>query len=148
MTQVFGWVWLAVIIALIVLETATVQLVAVWFIGGALAGLIASLLGASVAVQVVLFVFFSFASLLFVRPLVKGKLETTKIPTNADMVIGKTAVVIETINNDCAKGRVQVSGLDWSARSYDKSVIEKGTKVGVCAIDGVKLIVVPIKEEN
>lgn len=147
MIQSMFWVWLLVLVGLIILEAATVQLVAIWFVSGSLAAMIASMFNLSISWQLVLFVVFSGLSLLFLRPLIAGKLETRKIPTNADMVIGKTAVVIEKIDNDLAQGRVKVSGLDWTARSYDKSVIEKGSKVGVCAIDGVKLIVIPIKED-
>lgn len=141
------WVWLAVMISLIVLEAATTQLVAVWFIVGAFVSLVSSIFMDNVYVQILLFVVFSALSLLFLRPVAKGMLDNKIVPTNADMVIGKTAMVVETIDNDASSGRVQVSGLDWSARSYDKTVIQKGSKVGVCAIDGVKLIVVPIKEE-
>ena len=141
------WVWLAVMIALIVLEAATTQLVAVWFIVGAFVSLISAIFIDNIYLHILLVVVFSALSLLLLRPIAKGKLNNKRVPTNADMVIGKTAVVIETIDNDAAKGRVQVSGLDWAARSYDKSIIQPGSKVGVCAIDGVKLIVVPIKED-
>ncbi|MEG0913142.1 MAG: NfeD family protein [Oscillospiraceae bacterium] len=147
MVQTLFWVWLLVLVGLIILESVTVQLVAIWFVPGCIAAMVAVLCNLSAAWQLVLFVVFSGLSLLFIRPILAGKRDTRNIPTNADMVIGKTAVVIETIDNDQAKGRVKVSGLDWTARSYDKSVIEKGSKVGVCAIDGVKLIVIPIKED-
>lgn len=147
MIQVSFWVWLVALIGLLILEAATVQLVAIWFMGGALAAMVASLCGLSVIWQIVLFVVFSGLSLIILRPLLANKLRTRQVPTNADMVIGKTAVVLETIDNLQSTGRVKVSGLDWAARSYDNSIIQPGAKVGVCAIDGVKLIVVPIKED-
>lgn len=141
------WIWLAVLAALLILEAATVQLVAVWFMGGALAAMLVSLCGLDVLWQVVVFAFFSGLSLALLRPLLANRLKARKVPTNADMVIGQTAVVLETIDNIQSTGRVRVSGLGWAARSYDNTVISSGTKVGVCAIDGVKLIVIPIKED-
>ncbi len=147
MIQLSFWVWLGLLVALLILEAVTVQLVAVWFMGGALAAMLGSLCGLNLFWQLILFVVFSGLSLVLLRPLLAARLKTHKVPTNADMVIGKAAVVIQTIDNDRSTGRVQVSGLGWAARSYDNSVIQPGAKVGVCAIDGVKLIVVPIKED-
>lgn len=141
------WVWLIAIIALIILEAATTQLVAIWFIAGALAALLLSIFSDSVVWQILVFAGVSLVTLFLLRPLAKRRMQTPVVPTNADMVIGKTAVVLETIDNVAAKGRVQVSGLDWSARSRDNIIIEKGSRVGVCAIEGVKLIVVPAKED-
>ena len=42
--------WLIAMIVFVAAEAATVSLVALWFVGGSLAALVASLLGASVAV--------------------------------------------------------------------------------------------------
>ncbi len=143
----FGWIWLIALVAFIILEAATVQMVAIWFIAGSVAAFIASLLGVNLTWQVIIFIAVSALSLLLLRPIAKKKLEPKIVATNADMVIGKTAVVIESIDNDEDKGRARVSGVDWTARSYYKTKIKKDTKVTVVAIDGVKLIVVPENEE-
>ena len=140
------WVWLAVLVGMLILEAVTVQLVSIWFVCGAFAAIVASLCHLSVVWQITLFIVFSALALIFIRPLFAKRIQTHKVPTNADMVIGQTAIVTETIDNDRAVGRVRVSGLDWSARAYDNTVIPPETKVGICAIDGVKLIVIPIKE--
>ena len=57
-------------------------------------------------------------------------------------------MVIVTIDNMNATGQAVVDGQEWSARSADGSIIEKGTKVKVQSISGVKLIVTKIKEEE
>jgi membrane protein implicated in regulation of membrane protease activity len=80
-------------------------------------------------------------ALILTRPFVKKVLKAKRISTNADQVIGKTAVVIEDIDNDLAAGRVICMGLDWSARSVDGSRIKAGKKATVERIEGVKLIV-------
>ena len=47
--------WLAVFVLLIVIELATMGLTTIWFAGGAVAGFIASMLGANVVIQAVVF---------------------------------------------------------------------------------------------
>ena len=63
-------------------------------------------------------------------------------PTNADMVIGKTGVVTEVIDNLAPSGQVKVAGAVWTARSQDDSVIGENEKVIVKEISGVKLLVI------
>ena len=136
------------LIAFIILEAATVQMVAIWFMIGCVAAFITSLFNVGLGWEIAVFVVASGLSLLLLRPMLKKKLDKDRVPTNADMVIGKIGVVTEEIDNDACKGRVYALNLDWSARSYYKQNIKKGTKVNVCAIDGVKLIVVPITEKE
>ena len=63
------------------------------------------------------------------------------LKTNAEALIGQTAIVTENISNIDAKGRVKVRGMEWSARSADGDTIAKDSHVIVKEIDGVKLIV-------
>ena len=75
----------------------------------------------------------------------KKMTKAQKQPTNADMYIGKEAVVTEDINNLDAKGLVKVGGSIWSARTeVDNYTIPAGAHVTVIKIEGVKLIVRPI----
>ena len=62
-------------------------------------------------------------------------------PTNADRYIGKTAVVVRSIDNDMAEGLVKVDNQKWTARSESGEKIPQGTRVKVVAIEGVKLLV-------
>lgn len=48
-------VWLVVLVALVVIELATMGLTTVWFAGGALVATLASLMHLPVALQVILF---------------------------------------------------------------------------------------------
>ena len=88
--------------------------------------------------------FRSTVALATTRPLVKKLLVRKRVCTNADRVIGMTAVVTEEINNSLGLGQVNVSGSIWSARSVDQSVIVAGSNVQVQAIQGVKLMVLPL----
>ena len=57
-------------------------------------------------------------------------------------------VVLEEIDNLRASGRVQVRGMEWTARSQNQEQkIAKDKIIEVCAIEGVKLIVKE-KENN
>ena len=134
-------IWVVALILFAAVEAVTVQLVSVWFAAGALAALIADLLGAGVTVQFVVFLAVSIICFIVTRPLVK-KFSTSKIQsTNADRCIGETAVVVEEIDNVNAKGQVKVNGNIWTARSETDEVITEGEKVTVLKIEGVKLIV-------
>ena len=55
--------WLIAIVVFIVAEAATVTLVSVWFIGGAVCALVAAILGAGLGVQLAVFLVVSAALL-------------------------------------------------------------------------------------
>ena len=135
------WLWIALIMAFLVIEAVTVQLVTIWFTVGAIGALIANVLHTEIWVQVLVFVAVSAITLLLTRPFVKRFTEQHKVPTNADRYIGKQAVVVEPIDNIHAKGAVTVGGLEWTARTKDGSNIEKDEIVTIESIEGAKLIV-------
>lgn len=134
-------VWLIAMIACIVLELATVGLVTIWFGVGCLAALISSLFGAPLWLQVVWFFVVSIVTLVATRPLVKKYINGKTQPTNADMVIGQTCVVMDPISNLSETGSVKVGGKVWTARSDDNTVFAPGERVVAVRIEGVKLIV-------
>lgn len=137
--------WIVLLVVLVVFEAATPQLVTIWFAFGSLVALITNLLGGAVWLQFTLFVAVSLLSLVLTRPIVKKYTQKKKVmPTNADRVIGQSAVVVEEIDNKIAKGLVTVGGVQWTARSHDEAlIIPKYSEVTVDRIEGVKLIVEP-----
>ncbi len=133
--------WLVFAVLFLVLELATVSLVSIWFVAGAIAALIASFLGASFGVQIGVFVLVSAVLLIFTMPIVKRLLKKDSVPTNADRVVGKEGVVTEEINVTEGLGKIKVMGSVWSAKSDDESIIPKGETVEVIEIAGVRTIV-------
>ncbi len=133
--------WIVLLVVLIIIEAVTAQLVTIWFAAGAAAALVAELCGLEQWLQWVIFIAVSAVALVATRPLVKKITNKTVQPTNADRCIGQTAVVTEDIVNIDARGRVNVNGITWTARSSDGSVIKKDERVTVEKIEGVKLIV-------
>lgn len=141
-------IWLIIAGTLIFIEATTVQLVCIWFAIGSLFAALASFVGAPFWLQLLVCLVSSIAVLIVGRPLLLDKLQKNKQPTNADRLIGQCGVVKEEINNLKQVGRVSVSGLDWSARSEYGEIIPAGTPVGILRIDGVKLIVQPILQQQ
>lgn len=135
------YLWLAVIILAAVLEAITTQLVSIWFVVGGILAMIASLFGAPLPVQVLIFAASSAVALIVTRPFVKRMLNIKRVGTNADRYIGKIGIVTVEINNEAGRGQVNVLGSVWTARSADADVIAVGERVNVESIDGVKLIV-------
>lgn len=139
------WIWVALLAAFIIIEATTAQLLTIWFAIGAFASLVTTFITDNIIAQVIVFVVVSAIALIVTRPLVKKMTKATKQPTNADMYIGKEAVVTEDINNLEAKGLVKVGGSVWTARTeVDNYTIPAGSHVTVLKIEGVKLIVRPI----
>ena len=133
--------WLAVFVLLIVIELATMGLTTIWFAGGAVAGFIASMLGANVVIQAVVFFVVSIVLLIFTRPFAVRYIDSNKTKTNIDGLIGQEALVLEEINNIRETGCARLEGKEWTARSVDDTVIPADTVVIVERIEGVKLIV-------
>ena len=133
-------IWFGLLILFGILEAVTVSVVSIWFMAGSLAAILAALCGASLPVQIVLFLAVSVALL---RPLVRKYVSPKITATNADRVIGKTAVVTESIDNIAAQGAVKVGGVVWTARSSGGKPIAAGAQVQVDRIEGVKLYVTP-----
>ena len=136
-------IWFGLLILFGILEAVTVSVVSIWFMAGSLAAILAALCGASLPVQIVLFLAVSVALLACLRPLVRKYVSPKITATNADRVIGKTAVVTESIDNIAAQGAVKVGGVVWTARSSGGKPIAAGAQVQVDRIEGVKLYVTP-----
>ena len=141
-------VWVVLMVVFLVVEAATAGLTCIWFAIGSLAALIAALFDAQLWLQIVWFLVISFVTLSFTRPLVKKYVNSRSQPTNADMVIGKEALVTEDIDNVEATGAVSVGGKVWTARSADGGRIKSGAVVSVLRIEGVKLIVEPVPVQS
>lgn len=143
-----GLFWLVIIVVMAIIEIITLGLTTIWFAGGALVAFLASLFGAGLPAQIVLFFVVSILLLAFTRPFAVKYVNKGRVPTNAESLIGKSAVVQEEIDNLKAEGVACINGQEWTARSADDTVIAKGTVVEIVAIKGVKLIVKTKKEEK
>lgn len=134
--------WLGLIVILLIIEVITLGLTTIWFAGGALVAFIAAALGASLGVQLALFFMVSLFLLFVTRPVALRYFNKDRVKTNVESLVGETGVVLEDIDNLAAKGMVTLRGQEWTARTPDDDMrIEKGEKVEIVRIEGVKLIV-------
>lgn len=136
--------WLMAFIILVVMEFLTMGLTTIWFAIGALAAFFASLFGATLWVQIILFLVISLVVLVVYRPLAVKYVNSRRTRTNVDDLIGKEAKVTERIDNINQTGRVVLNGMDWSARTTIGGTIDVDTIVKVIEVQGVKLIVEPV----
>src|SRR5918912_729453 len=124
-----AWVvWAVVAVALAVGELLTPGL---FFLGPvALAAVVAAVVaavGAGAAVQLVVFILGSVASLAVLRPIARAHLHMPAVlRTGTAALVGAKATVLERV--DAHGGRVRIGGEEWTARPYvDDQVFEPVT---------------------
>ena len=136
-------VWAAVFVLSIVFEAQTAEMVAIWFLPGALASLVLAICGVDLWIQLVVFFVASAALLVLTRTWLKKKLKklTNNEKTDTELLIGRSVKVVEDIDNLNERGAVKVNGQIWSARMVDDGMTAtEGEFVTVESISGVKLI--------
>ena len=134
-------VWICAVVLFVIIEAISVQMVCIWFAASALVTLFAALLGAPLWAQLVIFPVCTVVLLIFTRPIAKRLMKAPMTHTNADRILGMSAVVIMEIDNDLARGQVRVLNQVWSARSMGGEVLPVDTKVVVRSMEGVKVFV-------
>ena len=134
--------WLAVTVVLSLIEIFTMGLVTIWFAAGSVAAFFISLFDGPIALQVVAFLVVSITVLVLVRPIATAHFNNRLKKTNIDELIGRKLIAKEDIDNLHGKGKVDMDGSTWIARSsIDNVIIHAGEEVKVVAVQGVKLIV-------
>jgi len=137
------WViWAVVAVGLAVGELLTPGM---FFLGpvalAAVAAAIVALAGVGVALQLLVFILCSVASLAFLRPIARRHVHLPEISrTGTDALVGKKALVLRTVDSN--GGRVRIGGEEWSARAFlEDGVYEPGSKVEVVKIEGATALV-------
>ena len=134
--------WLVLFIILLIVEIFTMGLTTVWFAGGALVAYVLALMEVSLPIQIVAFLLVSVVLLVLTRPIAVKFFNKDRQRTNAESLIGQSAVVLEKIDTLRGTGLVEVNGMDWSAKTDDpEGMIEAEEIVTIEGIQGVKLIV-------
>jgi len=102
---------------------------------------LAALAGGGLAVQLVVFIVASAASVGLLRPVARRHLHTpARLRTGTAALVGLAATVIERV--DAQGGSVKLAGEVWSARAFDEDhVFEPGQRVEVLKIEGATALV-------
>lgn len=136
------WVWWMIAAGVLAVgEIATLG----FFLGpiaiAAVTAAIVALVGGGLALQWIVFIAMSLASLLVLRPIATRHLRTpAQLRTGTAALVGSQAVVLERVDRD--GGQVKLAGEVWSARSYDEDEsFEAGARVEVMKIDGATALV-------
>ncbi len=141
-------IWLGIMILLLIIEAITVGLTTIWFAAGALVALIASMLGAGIIVQALLFFAVSLILLFFTRPIAVRYINPQKIRTNYEDTLDKTVKITRCVNNKNSTGTAVLNGLEWTVRMQDDNIVlQEGALARVVAVEGVKLILVPEEDK-
>lgn len=137
-------VWILVAIAVIAIDIITSSFVFMWFSLGAFVAIILSLIGISVAWQIVAFLVIGVATVSIGYPWAKKKFkaDVNHVPTMEQAYIGKEMIANEDMEE---KSKIKVSGIYWTAYNKGK-IIKKGERYIITGIEGNKLIV-KLKED-
>ena len=130
------WVWVAVTIICVVIESLTLALTTIWFGISAFVLVFLAFTPLPFVAQVFIFVALALVLLIFTRPVVKKKLSQKQIATNYERVIGQIAVVTKKITA-LDKGAVKINGMEWTAAVKEDITLEQGSKCIIEEIAGV-----------
>ncbi|NIA28564.1 MAG: NfeD family protein [Actinobacteria bacterium] len=141
-----GWYfWIIAAIGLFIAEILTPSFFLACLGIAALVSAIVSFLGMGAAIQFIAFCIASIITLIGIRPFFLKYLRNheQRYKTNAEGLVGRTAIVEETINSVLGEGRVKVGGESWRGFSINNTIISAGTVVKIKQVDGTKLFVEP-----
>ena len=136
------YTWLSIVVALAILEIATVNLVSIWFVVSGVIAMITSLFTDNILIQASIFIIFGIIFMLLTKKIIK-KIIPDKEKTNLDRIIGMTGIVISKITKN-KSGEVKVDGKIWTAIS--NTTINENEPVKILEINSTKLKVEKIKE--
>ncbi|GGV36023.1 NfeD family protein [Streptomyces griseoflavus] len=135
------WLIVAAVLALAEIFTLTAALGMLSAAALATAGVAA--LGLPLWLQLLVYALVAAGTLLFVRPLaLRHMVQPQTARFGTDALIGKPAYVLSEVTG--TGGRVRIDGEEWTARSYDETlVIRTGRTVDVIEISGATALVYP-----
>ena len=144
-----GMYWLILFVILIVIEIATLGLTTIWFAGGCLVAFILSLFHVSLPIQILVFLAVSVVLFIWTRPVAVRYFNKDRTKTNVESIVGKTALVVKTIDNVHSVGTVELDGMEWTARAAkEEEIFQKDEVVRIIDVQGVKVIVEKVKNQE
>jgi membrane protein implicated in regulation of membrane protease activity len=132
-------IWAIAGVACLLAELLTVSFVLVYFGVGGLAAAAAALLGAPLALQVLVFAVVALGLLALTRKPLLRLVQPRKQATNVHALIGRRGIVTIPISNDENTGQIRIGTEFWTARDVDEDApaIAAGEHVEVLEVRGV-----------
>ncbi len=135
-------VWVAIAVALFIVEMISTGFLAIWFAVGA--SLVAILLAffpqIPLSAQILIFSISSLLLFFITKNKVK-RFSEKKGSQPVYSILGKKALVSKPIDSIKGIGQISINGDIWSAKTDDGSNLPEGSTVEVLRIDGVKAVV-------
>lgn len=145
-SQFGAWLWFAVAVILIVLETIVPGIHFLWFgLSAAVIGVLALLMPISTAWQLILFALISVATVFWVRRYSRedvAKTDEPQLNIRGAQYIGRKVIVEDAIRN--GRGKVRVGDTIWAAEGEDAP---QGSEVEVTGVNGTVLVVSRTEED-
>ncbi|CAB1127661.1 Putative activity regulator of membrane protease YbbK [Candidatus Hydrogenisulfobacillus filiaventi] len=140
-----AWVWLVVAAVAFGVEMSRQDLYVLWFGIGAL---VAALFAPHLLLAGAVFLAVGSGLLWALRPRLARRLLPPRLPDPVEALVGREAVVLRPVGGEADfSGAVELDGRRYAARALDERTapIPAGTVVTVYAIDGVRLVVHPLR---
>ena len=128
-------IWLIASGIFFICEIITVGFLVFWLGVGALIAMLVSFFTSNIIVQMSVFVISSGLLIFATRPLVNKISKKDVVPTNVYSLIGKKAIVTESIDCTTGKGQIKFEGEVWSAKSKEQINIPAGSEVEIVSIE-------------
>lgn len=131
--------WIIIAAVAILIDIATSSFLFVWFTVGAIAAMIAEMLGVSFGVQVIIFLVVNLITVSLGYPWAKKKFKTSvkRTPLMEETYIGRVMKAEENIGQ---RAKVKVDGIYWTVQNSGEE-IKAGDSFKIIGIDGIKLII-------
>lgn len=143
-----GFLWIIAVLVFVIIEAATYQLISIWFVFGATAGLFVSLAGLSFGWQIGIFLAVSLVLIVALRPVSVKLAKKQAFRSNINGMIGGEVLITERVNNAENSGCGKTGGMEWTVRSENGDIIEVGEIAEIKRIEGVKLIVEKVNQRD
>ncbi|MDV4151031.1 NfeD family protein [Clostridium sp. AL.422] len=131
--------WIIIAAVAILIDIATSSFLFVWFTVGAIAAMIAEVLGISFGVQVIIFLVVNLITVSLGYPWAKKKFKTSvkRTPLMEETYIGRVMKAEDDIEK---RAKVKVDGIYWTVQNTGAE-IKAGDNFKIIGIDGIKLII-------
>lgn len=128
--------WLIMMLLLISVQVVTGEMTFLLIAVGALAAVIADVLGAPLYVQFIIVTVISIASLMWLRSFdtKRKQNDTGPSPWSVNRYVGRVGEVTEEVTS--SEGRVRIGNEIWSARTYNPTPISTESPVVIQQIEG------------
>ena len=114
--MIYGWIWIAIIVAALIIEVLTDQLISIWFVPGAVIATILDFCDVALLWQILTVLILAAAGIVFAKTYLAKKLRSGIVKTNIEAIIGERCVVTEKVDNYVGCGQVKVKGQIWAER--------------------------------